>query len=202
MDRTVRKLRATQNIAFFTLLAFLIATGETYARDWGWHRRSTPPDSGALRPDLEGIKEDSERDGTSELEEMRQWLRQRDEERRQLGVTIPDTVEQLRPSEDTGARLPQQADRDPSVPGSELTWGSEVPADRLTDDEGARVQETHYPRSSEHPRSRYSRRRTGSGAKSSSRHGSSSAYHARGGGHSKSSRGSRTGRKSGTGRRR
>jgi len=79
------------------LLALMVAVGPATARDWRWYPKRQAPDADALRPDLEGTRGDDTSSGTSDLEEMRQWLYRRDVERRERGFSLPDTVEQLEP---------------------------------------------------------------------------------------------------------
>ncbi len=140
-------MTSTQKIALPVCLALLLASGITPARDWRWYPRKSPQDSGALRPDLEGVKgDDSEQRGISELEEMRQWLRQRDEDRRQQGITVPDTVEQLEPAGDVSVRRRQWPER--LLPGAGVgrSFGEITEGDQPASDQSERIRDTLYPK--------------------------------------------------------
>lgn len=182
-------MTATKKITFFTLLAFLISSEEPLARGWGWHRRSAPSDSSVLRPNLEGIKGESEQESAGEVEEMRQWLQQRDDERRQMGITVPDTVEQLEPPPTAdGSRWPQRVGERSQNFGSESAPGEEVGGLPDVQGETGRVQDTYYPRGQTHRRSHHSRRNGGGRAGYSRRHSSSGSDQVRRHGSAKSSR--------------
>lgn len=142
-------LTSTQKIALSVCIALLLASGIAPARDWRWYPRKSRPDSGALRPDLEGVKaDDPEQQGMSELEEMRQWLRQRDEDRRQQGITVPDTVEQLEPAGDVTVRRRQWPERLAPGLGADHSAGDLADTGRPPGEQSERIRDTLYPQSS------------------------------------------------------
>lgn len=136
------------DFALGALIALLLATGTAQARDWRWYPRPAPADSDALRPELEGTKrDDGERDGISDIDEMRDWLRRRDEDRRQQGITVPDTVEQLEPAGNVTVPRRRQWP-DSAVPGFDLgRSAASGDADGVTDEQSERVRDTLFPHS-------------------------------------------------------
>jgi hypothetical protein len=153
-------LKSTQKIALCVSISVLLMSGFTQARDWRWYPRKAPKDSGALRPDLEGVKgDDAEQRGLSELEEMRQWLRQRDEDRRQQGITVPDTVEQMEPAGDVTARKRQWPERPVPGLGADPSFGDIMQRNQSVNEQSERVRDTLYPQSSGQRHSYTSRHR-------------------------------------------
>lgn len=139
-------LNSTQTFAFTALIALLLTSGLAQGRDWRWYPRKSPGDSGALRPDLEGTRDDdAEQREMSELEEMRQWLRRRDEDRRRLGITVPDTVEQLEPPGESAAPRRERPERSTRRLTGEFNPEPITDEERLLDEESERVRETLFP---------------------------------------------------------
>lgn len=150
-------LNSTQVFALTALIALLLTSGLTQARDWRWYPRKAPADSGALRPDLEGTRDDDEQREMSELDELRQWLRQRDEDRRRQGITVPDTVDQLEPRRDFGATQRQWPEgstpRLPDRRSPEAIMDDE----RTLEEQSERVRRALFPHFSGKRTSRFSR---------------------------------------------
>lgn len=191
-------MTATKSCAWLTMLALLASSGEPLARGWGWHRRSAPADSSVLNPNLEGLKGESDSDGVSDVEEMRRWLQQRDDERRQMGITVPDTVEPFVPPVDPGQRWPQRGGESSRSFGDGLAPPDErsgIGEDAVDADQASESASSGGPHYRKHHGSRH---RGGSRARHSRRHGTSSAHHARSHGSSKSSGSHSRSRKSGS----
>jgi hypothetical protein len=142
-------LKAIRSIASGALVLWLVMPTGAQARDWSWY----PPNEGrgreALRPQFEGTTpDDPDANGLSETEEMRQWLRRRDEDRRKQGITVPDVEEQLEPAGDITVRRRHQWP-EPRLPG--IGEGRELEGamggGSALDEESERVRETLFPNS-------------------------------------------------------
>ena len=142
-------MKAIRTMASGALVLWLVIPTGGQARDWSWY----PPNEGrgrdALRPEFEGATPDEpDGNGLSEIEEMRQWLRRRDEVRRQQGITVPDVVEQLEPAGEITVRRRHQwpEPRLPSI-GAGRDLEDDMGAGTEVDEQSERVRETLFPRS-------------------------------------------------------
>lgn len=152
-------LKTMHTIAASALLGLLFTASPAQARDWRWYPRKAPAESGALRPDLEGTRNDeTEQSGISELDEMRRWLQKRDEDRRQQGITVPDTVERYEPIPGLTIhrhRWPARERPDSEVGSSSPpNWGGTETAEDHSD----RVRDTLFPHSYDQRQAHGSRR--------------------------------------------